>query len=1670
MNVSFINFLAMFLINIALISTAVASAPVAADNGRSAISVLNAHLEAPLAQSGFVPTTPILIPTTVGETRKRTRKIGLKLLASLIRGKSSKQAILFCISYCKTIAMVEKAEDKIANRPAQPTPLFSSTEITAIKKVLTFAAIAVIAGLLGADSDAVGLCGVIGGLNLNGVQSLELEEKLELKLQKELKSVSRAEGHLVFPSIRFVENSAKHMSCQIGTSGRYNAALVAFTQLHGVNVNVGDVVVVESDKETKQFNDRIARAMVDSGYLCLTQGLWVKAGTVVAMFYADIFAKLFGDSLMEIRSYGKGILSTPAIETLKNGEDFVLAVVSMDSSYKRDGLIQGTDGGCLAGEVMGRRGFQFRAAYEDKGLWYFAKGLATRAKYVLCDNGELIAYEGLKEAEWGTDLKSHSNDGLWYEGCQKTGGKRFTFKWVGLNASSFKGLNKKKAEVGVIKDSKAFFSVLATDDKVGNQRNDLTWQDVMLNTLMFVNGEWVLKSNIKACYRRVLSKKLFGKKDMSAKEFFNLVTGTRLNRLAINSGLTLQAQYCQMAELGKSIAIMATPVVDGKPLPFANVVFKRQPQQTKASNAFVKAINPSALVGLLDKVIASGSVDGSCLSDDFFAFYGRLNADFKVSIDSLKSFREEVKGMITPSVVQKTIWISNDLAALVNADNDGDYLLFSFDQDIIMIIKDQLSQKGVNNLGTFDAMVKVKNESSKDFIFKDKEKLIWGKSDAFAVSSYLNAPNGGQGAIGAIINAIGGLVSKCHNYNGNGEYVVGSDLDRVVETLWLVAQEVIDWQKYKYYLASLLYWHQWDRNGANPNHNYVVAGKTTKSTSGNATDAFREVEGFSPSQWQEFLPSYQYGKMVEITDIADGYSIAGVNLFVFWVVNLHKAFEQSKAFVSFQDVWVDFLQSQDQYLTACEASDKKEALTSLIEKKFKINGFVIVDGNYSSWCKAPLGNKDTYASSDFAAQAKEVRMLIIELVEGKARELGLDSYMVNAAGSIKIAASGWLKSDSHKTRMEAIKNELKANPVCKIVNLIKGKSEEVTQTQILALLKQVKSNSTIVAMDRNASIAQSQRTQTKESSSPSNSLREVLGGLSIKVYHYEDSGYTDLNYVRLGLLLLLQNGHSNQATKQGKLMAWEYAAFELVKWLSENSKPETEEEDKALIEWLLGKFIPSLHQAGVNNSLLAHKQRVILGVLNTMFASNEFQRASNVHELVNMVLQAKKQVLDGVVKVLENDITELTDDEVTLSFEALGVFDNCLRYLNLNQTRKIELIKKGLRNAVIEDIKVDGAEFQVIKSRFEMTIPDEIRNELVCSFVKSGLSFSINTQVVSRLGEKDADIFEDAYYTRRGYSFLEATVLNSGVVKGKYTQGELNEYIGGVFEHGFGCAGNGIFLDAFIADQKHCVGGTQKVLGWIKKNSVRLSTSVEIDDLTLPFSAYFTPGYFVSKGFGTFFKPSSAIGRVVRKIVGFNPNPATSHWYDEACATYISQVLWLPTPKVGATSDEDRAKARELSNLKGVAGVRNYKGSNDGEKASWSGLNKGFNSPSAPLNGSTKSLVDCFDAMSTAQEGYKAASLFDLLPLLGIYSYMGNLLCEMEAIKVEQGDDESIIEASRQRQTEHSKFDWTVSAINIWSLKNVLLQAKKYNSKLNTTQPSFSKTYLKALGVDVNQD
>lgn len=1676
MNASFINFLAMFLMNVALISTAVASAP-AADAGRSAISVsVDTYLEAPLSpMSGFPANLPADIPCDPpAERPRRTRKISLSFLARMVRGKSSRQAIALCLAYCLRVSFEDRVSSLTTGAPY--VNFFEASERAFAKKLFKMAGLCLVGYLLGScDIDVAGVIGGVTGLSIdkNSVQKHDLEEKLELKLQKQLRSISRAERHLVFPSVRFVENGSRHMSCIVSTSGRYNAALVAFTELHEVPVEVGDIVVVESDKETKSFNDKVAQAMVGAGYICLTQGLWVKQKSVVTMFYQDIFQKLFGNSLMEIRSYGKGISSTPAIETLANGKDVVLAVVSIDGtgSYKQGGLIRGTDGGCLAGEIMHRRGFQFRACYEEGGLWFFGKGLSTRAKYVLCDDGSLVAYDTLKSVEWGVDLKSLKTDDLWYNGCAKTGGKRFTFKWVGLNSSSFKGLNKKKAQVGIINDDKAFISVLAADDKIGNQKNDLTWQDVMLNSLVKVNEQWVLRENIKACYRRVLSKKLFGR-EMDAKEFFKLVTSTKLNRLAINSGITLDAQYCQMAELGQEIAIMATPSTKNGPLPFANVVFKRQPQQTKASNAFVKAINPSALVSLLDKVIASGNVDGKVLTDDFLDFYNRLNADFKVSIQSLEMFREEVKGMITPSVVQKTIWISNDLAGLVNADNDGDYLLFSFDHDIIMIIKDQLSVGGVDNLGNFVKMVKVKNESSKNFIYKESKELIWGQSDAFEVSSYLNAPNGGQGAIGAVINAIGGLVSKCHNYNDKGEYMINSDLNRVVETMWLVAQEVIDWQKYKYYLASLLYWHQWDRKSANPNFNYVVAGKTTKSTAGDASAAYEEIKSFDPSQWVESLPSYQYGKMVEITDVADGYSIAGINLFTFWIVNLHKAYENSTAFQSFEQVWIDFLNSQAEYLAACEATDKKDALAKLIAKKFKIDSVFILDGNYSSWCKAPLGTSDTYNAQDFAAQAKEVRTLILELVENKAKELGLNGYMVNAAGSIKVAANGWLNSEDHKLRMNGIVNELNRNPAFRINNVIKGESKEVSQTQILALLKQVKDNSTVVAVERKSSIAQSQRTQTKESNSPSNSLREVLGGLSVKVYHYDDSGFADLNYVRVGLLLLLQNGHANQETKHGKLMAWEYAAFELVKFISANPKNGNEDEDKALIEWLLGKFIPSLHQAGENNTLLAHKQKVILGVLNQLFNSAEYKNAGSVQELVNMVLQAKKQVLDGVTEILEKDIKELSDDEINLSFESLGVFDNCLRFLNLNQARKIELIKKGLRNAIIEDIRTDGAEFQVIKSRFEMAIPEEIRNDLVCNFIKSGLSLSVNGQVVSRLGQPDADIFEDGYYTRRGYIYLEASLLNSGVGKGKYTQENLREYIGEVFNHGFGCAGNGIFLDAFLKDQKHCSGATAKVLNWIKKNSVRLSTDVKLDeDLTLPFAAYFTPGYFVSKGYGQFFKPSSAIGKVVRKIVGFTPDPATSHWYNQDCANYINEILCLPTPKVGATSDEERARAKELNNARAVAGVRSYQSSSsDGEKASWSGLNKGFNSPSAPLNRTTVSLVDCFDKMSQEHAPYINASLFDLLPLLGIYSYMGNLLCEMQAINAEQSDEEDVLKAAEQRQIEHSKFDWTVSSINIWSLKNVLLQARKYESKLVVAQPNFSRSYLRALGVDVNQD
>jgi hypothetical protein len=1187
----------MVLVNLVLIcSLASTDASVVSSNG--IVSVVAGMSEgqplSPVAPFG-IP-VPMDVPLTAREvqnaflTRLSRRQFAIRLSC---RYRSSRENCRLFFSAPNTVK-VEMLAEELANHKAI---LEHNVEVEEIQEQEPFNWLNLIANVLFfgslffalfGDSDYAGASMLLPLVPAkvkakNKIVKLDDTDKLAIELNNLVSSSVKSESHLVFPSVRFIPNESNHLSLILSTNGRYNAALVKYTNLHGITVNVGDVVVVESDEESTDFNRRIAQAMTEAGYLCLTQGLWAKNNSKVANFYKKEFDLLFSD-LMEVRSYGKGITSTPAIHSYGMNE-IAIAIVSTDDKYSENGLIDGTDGGCIAGEVLNRSGFQFRCVFEDGGKKYFAKGLATRSKYVLTRSGKLISYETTSEKEWGRKISMNGENGsIWLAGCAKTNNEEFTFKFIGLNGESFKGREKKNIKVGVINDQKQFLSVLAADTKIGNQKNDLTWQDVILNTLVFKDGKWTLRDNIKDCYKRILNKKIFKGREFDAEELFTLIVSGKLSRYGVNSGITMDAQYVQMGNLGKEICIMALPNRDR---PFQTCVFKRQPQQNKASNGIVKAASPSTVVSLLDKVINDGNIDGNALTGDHLDFYNRLNDDFKTSIDTLKKFREEVKAIITPSVVQKTIWISNDLAGLVNADNDGDYLLFSFDPDVIEIIKDQMSLNGVDSQGHFTKMAKVKNESAKKYIYKGVLPDFKDASRMLEVNTYLNAPNAGQGAIGAIISGIGGLVSHLGNYTINGEYKKDSEVDRIVDTMWLVAQEVIDWQKYKYYLASLLYWHKWDRKGAIPNLNYIVAGKTTKSASSDRDAAFDEVKDFDPTQWNEYLFNPNFGKMQKITDTADGYTLSGISLFTWWVVNLHVAYNASNnnKFTSFEQVWIKFLNEQNQLEERCGNHDKpKDGLKDVFKEWFGID-HCFVDGNYCSWSKSSIESKTQLEEKHHAPQAFDVRMIIVEMVEQKARKIGVPDFVLGYTKSLKGLAQLWLKSEEHLERMQLIKKETEEKGA-KIENQINGLRKPVSQPQILGLLKQVKRNAAIAAVERESSITQSQRNQTKESNSPSTSLREILGGLSFRLNNIDDS-YEDLNYVRLGLLLLLKNGHSNVAMKNAMLFRWEASAFELVKWLIDDNRDSGDEE---MISWLLTKFIPALYQSGENTELLKTKE------------------------------------------------------------------------------------------------------------------------------------------------------------------------------------------------------------------------------------------------------------------------------------------------------------------------------------------------------------------------------------------------------------------------------------------------------------------------------------------------
>ena len=271
-----------------------------------------------------------------------------------------------------------------------------------------------------------------------------------------------------------------------------------------------------------------------------------------------------------------------------------------------------------------------------------------------------------------------------------------------------------------------------------------------------------------------------------------------------------------------------------------------------------------------------------------------------------------------------------------------------------------------------------------------------------------------------------------------------------------------------------------------------------------------------------------------------------------------------------------------------------------------------------------------------------------------------------------------------------------------------------------------------------------------------------MGGLSFKLHNIDDS-YEDLNYVRLGLLMLLKNGHCNVSMKNAMLFRWEASAFELVSWLINNNR---DENDQEMISWLLTKFIPALYQSGENTELLKTKEEKIKSSLQKLFASSEWTAAGSVSDMNQLVRENKYSLL----KTFVADVDKLADlqgnnDEagLLLAIGALGIYDNILRFIYLNQSKKIDILKKAIIKACFDQIKLaDGSEISVIKSRFEMNLPEDIQNSLIGGFVGTGLCFSVKGNVVNRVKEVggDLDEFVDKYGTSSGYIYVDSPLLN----------------------------------------------------------------------------------------------------------------------------------------------------------------------------------------------------------------------------------------------------------------------------------------------------------------------
>ena len=676
-----------------------------------------------------------------------------------------------------------------------------------------------------------------------------------------------------------------------------------------------DVIYVQNlkDASDNKCDDKVVKSVLKkAGYYPVTPGLWLKE---TCKWAQNWIASNLGN-VKEQRDRGRGMATTPITNRLDKDKDGnVILVMTYDfSKYQleadgsnrmshdlntvfEDSIVQAR---CHNQINAGKLQEKQYSGFQGKGLFYRVEewGLPTNGNriYRLVNNKGEGAVPCIM-LDIG-NIKGGNTEGIKKAVANLKEGEMLCLNNWGGDSETKLYSNPENGEVTVLGGT------IAVDS---DGTSSISWQDTALYSIdtmekMVSYFDKELSRKAKAFYtyqgdtlRSIIKSKEF----LSAAAALKVNNPNTVNRTVFGASQKIKTKYCEQIAMPGSITIAKDDYIKGKGkkknkffteeingVTMYGCAIRRTPQlfhQCILHTYYVSHTMVKKTINKFEKYLANPNevklegyfkwiadqfkewMDQSTLFDDGYwsEFKGK---HIEYAIEAFKRMATSFK--YSPEL----IWMSKDNQDMIQADSDGDRILFTMKKALVQMakyhvesikdlpmIKPEVSSETPLDGG--DRMKKVKNIRPFDYDADDDN----------IIDDYICAKDGGMGPVGFIINLCSVVLSKISWSTKDGQW--GSHgytwAFKFFAFLVLLVQNCIDRVKKPYVVAALNGWWEVDTS------KIMVGGRDYEEVTTRET-------------WPTMALGNEIKQVQSRSSLDEMYNLAGLKLFVCWTINLVK--------------------------------------------------------------------------------------------------------------------------------------------------------------------------------------------------------------------------------------------------------------------------------------------------------------------------------------------------------------------------------------------------------------------------------------------------------------------------------------------------------------------------------------------------------------------------------------------------------------------------------------------------------------------------------------------------------------------------------------------------------------------------------------------------------------